>query len=132
MQFGLPHTIVSDNGTQFTATEFQEFCQRGGIRHTTVAPYHPSSNGLAERAVRVVKDGLKKLSGDTLENKLSALLFQPTHHNWGHTFTIAAGTKPTFATGHPQASSRGKSSGEAAAAKNRQGQEIQGSAVYCG
>ena len=26
-QFGIPETIVSNNGTQFVATEFKEFCQ---------------------------------------------------------------------------------------------------------
>ena len=49
-QFGIPDTLVFDNGSQFTATEFQEFCRLHGIRHTTVAPYHPSSNGLVEEA----------------------------------------------------------------------------------
>lgn len=75
-QFGLPDLIVSDNGTQFTATEFQEFCRLNGIRHTTIAPYHPSSNGLAERAVRIVKDGLKKLRSGTLMDRLSKILFR--------------------------------------------------------
>ena len=75
-QFGLPHTLVSDNGPQFAAAEFQEYCQFNGIRHSRVAPYHPSSNGLAERAVRVVKDGLKKQQGDTLDDRLCGLLFQ--------------------------------------------------------
>ena len=30
-QFGIPETIVSDNGTQFVAAEFKEFCQLNGI-----------------------------------------------------------------------------------------------------
>ena len=40
-QFGIPETIMSDNGTQFVATEFKGFCQLNGIRHVQTAPYHP-------------------------------------------------------------------------------------------
>ena len=75
-QFGIPEVIVSDNGPQFTAEEFKCFCRRNGIHHTPVAPYHPSSNGLAERAVQVVKQGLKKLSTGTMQDRLSRFLFQ--------------------------------------------------------
>ena len=75
-QFGLPETMVSDNGPQFAAQEFQEFCRSNGIRHTLIAPYHPSSNGLAERAVRIVKQGLKKLTEGSMSDRLSRFLFQ--------------------------------------------------------
>ncbi len=75
-QFGVPDVIVSDNGTQFTASEFQEFCRLNGIHHTCVAPYHPSSNGLAERAVKIFKQGLKKQSGGTLSDRMARMLFQ--------------------------------------------------------
>ena len=54
-QFGLPTTLVSDNGPQFTAQEFENFCSSNGIKHIQVTPYHLSFNGLDERAVRVVK-----------------------------------------------------------------------------
>ena len=48
---GIPGLIFSDNGTSFTSDEFKKFVRRNGIRHRTSAPYHPATNGLAERAV---------------------------------------------------------------------------------
>ena len=75
-QFGIPETIVSDNGTQFVATEFKEFCQQNGIRHIQTAPYHPSSNRLAERAVQVFKHGVRKQSSGSIHDKIARVLFQ--------------------------------------------------------
>ena len=49
---GLPETIVSDNGPNFTSAEFENFLSKNGVKHTKVSPYHPASNGQAERAVR--------------------------------------------------------------------------------
>eukprot|EP00118_Oscarella_pearsei_P023940 m.294153 g.294153 ORF g.294153 m.294153 type:complete len:243 (+) comp40742_c0_seq65:3091-3819(+) len=40
-RFGCPELLVSDNGTQFTSTEFEEFLAAAGVRHITSAPYHP-------------------------------------------------------------------------------------------
>ena len=72
---GLPEVLVSDNGTAFTSKEFKDFMSTNGVKHMTTAPYHPSSNGLAERAVQTVKDGLKKLTGP-LELRIPRFLFK--------------------------------------------------------
>ena len=73
---GIPELIVSDNGTPFTSQEFREFTQQNGIRHNTSAPYHPATNGLAERAVQTFKSYLRKATEGSLEDKLSKFLFQ--------------------------------------------------------
>lgn len=59
-RFGLPNTIVSDNGRQFISREFTNFCGINKIKLMTIAPYHPQSNGAAENSVKTVKYGLKK------------------------------------------------------------------------
>ena len=61
---GLPEIVVSDNGTAFSSTEFGHFMKHNGIRHIRCAPYHPSSNGLAERAVQTFKEAMRKTEGD--------------------------------------------------------------------
>ncbi|KAI3360353.1 hypothetical protein L3Q82_014654, partial [Scortum barcoo] len=68
--FGLPQMLVSDNGTCFTSAESETF-----IRHVRSAPFHPSSNGLAERAVQTFKEGMRKMKGETLQTRLSRFLF---------------------------------------------------------
>ncbi|XP_058456779.1 uncharacterized protein K02A2.6-like [Malaya genurostris] len=74
--FGNPEVIVSDNGTQFSSHEFQDFCTAQGIRHIRIAPYHPQSNGLAERFVDTLKRSLRKMrtGGESLEEALYTFL----------------------------------------------------------
>ena len=74
-RFGLPKVMVTDNGSCFTSSDFAEFARRNQIRHLRTAPYHPSSNGLAERAVQTFKLGMKKQTNGTLQTKLSRFLF---------------------------------------------------------
>ena len=74
-RFGLPETVVTDNGTGFVSREFEEFLRRNGVKHSTSAPYHPASNGLAERAVQIVKKGLKKETAGTMADCLAKVLF---------------------------------------------------------
>lgn len=60
--FGLPTTLVSDNGPPFSSDFLIKFSN--GIEVLKSPPYHPQSNGSAERAVQTVKVTLKKLMID--------------------------------------------------------------------
>lgn len=60
-RFGIPAVFVSDHGTQFTAESFQSFLKQNGITHKMGAPYHPATNGQAERYVQTFKQKLKAL-----------------------------------------------------------------------
>ena len=70
----LPEIVVSDNRSNFVSSEFKSFLQKNGIKHITFAPYHPSSNGLVERAVQTFKQGMKKQGDGTVETKLARFL----------------------------------------------------------
>ena len=73
---GLPCVLVSDNGPGFSSEEFNIFLSRNGVKHLYSAPYHPSSNGQAERTVRTFKESLKGLKEGSLDMKLSRFLFK--------------------------------------------------------
>ena len=58
--FGAPKEIVSDNGPQFSGSEFKKFVNDWGIKHITSSPYYPKSNGFAERTIQTVKNMIRK------------------------------------------------------------------------
>ncbi|XP_062539218.1 uncharacterized protein LOC134207530 [Armigeres subalbatus] len=59
-RFGVPN--VTDNGTQFTSEQFAVLCRKNGIQHFRTSPYHPQSNGQAERFVGTFKRSLRKIN----------------------------------------------------------------------
>ncbi|XP_061506862.1 uncharacterized protein K02A2.6-like [Anopheles gambiae] len=75
-RFGMPTVLVSDNGTQFTSADFAEFCNTNGVEHIRTAPFHPQSNGQAERFVDTFKRALKKIreGGSSVSEALDTFL----------------------------------------------------------
>ena len=75
---GLPEQLITDNGPQFTSTDFKQFLKGNQIKHILSAPYHPASNGLAERFVQTLKRALKasEKEGKTIQHRLAEFLFE--------------------------------------------------------
>ena len=66
--------VVTDKDSNFVSKEFEAFLKQNRICHIKTAPFHPSSNGLAERAVQTFKEGMKKLKDGSLETRVSRFL----------------------------------------------------------
>jgi transposase InsO family protein len=48
---------VSDNDPQLVSKEWEDFLVKNGIKHKTLAPYHPVTNGSAENALKRYQNG---------------------------------------------------------------------------
>ncbi|KAK6179270.1 hypothetical protein SNE40_011672 [Patella caerulea] len=88
--YGIPEDVVSDNGPQFKSAEFEQFMMNNGIRHICTPPYHPASNGAAERSVQTIKQSLLKQvlqsntnTNESLKRKLDnfLLMYRVTPHS---------------------------------------------------
>nr|KYP40031.1 Pro-Pol polyprotein [Cajanus cajan] len=62
-RFGIPHALVTDNGRQFIAQEFEDFLRELGIKHLSTSVEHPQTNGQAEAANKIILQELKKRLG---------------------------------------------------------------------
>ncbi|KFD50067.1 hypothetical protein M514_09027 [Trichuris suis] len=71
---GLPDCLVTDNGTAFKSVEFSRFMRSNHIRHLISAPFHPASNGQAERLVQTAKEFLEKGSSGDCSVSIARLL----------------------------------------------------------
>jgi transposase InsO family protein len=59
-RYGVPNSIITDNGPNFTSGEFQDFTKNLGIKLKYASVSHPKSNGQVEKANRLICGGLKK------------------------------------------------------------------------
>ena len=57
-RFGVPASLTSDRGTQFSSATWKRLCSGLGIRHIMTTSYHPQANCMVERVHRQLKDAL--------------------------------------------------------------------------
>uniref|UniRef100_A0A2N9GLC3 Integrase catalytic domain-containing protein n=1 Tax=Fagus sylvatica TaxID=28930 RepID=A0A2N9GLC3_FAGSY len=99
-RFGIPKTIVSDNGSQFNSKPFTKYCLELGIRNVYSSPAYPQSNGQAEASNKTVLDGIKKRLEDAkrrwveeLPNVLWTFRTTPRRSTGETPFSLAYGSE---------------------------------------
>lgn len=85
--YGLPKELVSDNGPPFTSAQFETFLRNNGVKHTLSPPYHPATNGAAERAVQVFKKAWTKQEVQSVPTHQRLGRFRFSYRNTPHTVT---------------------------------------------
>lgn len=63
-RFGVPHTLISDNGLQFNSKAFRRYCCELGITNRYSTPAYSQGNRQAEAVNKVIVNGLKKRLND--------------------------------------------------------------------
>jgi hypothetical protein len=91
-RFGVPKAITVDNGTQFDVETFKDFCDRIGTKIHFTSVRHPESNGLVERANRIIMTGIMKLIFNQSRGKWPDELIKVV---WSHNTTVSRETSFT-------------------------------------
>ena len=60
IRFGVPDTLISDNGLQFDSKAFRNFCRGLGIMNRYFTPAYPQSNGQVKAVNKTILNGLKR------------------------------------------------------------------------
>jgi hypothetical protein len=88
-RFGVPKAITVDNGTQFDAKTFKDFCDQISTKIHFASVRHPESNGLVERANCIIMTGIMKLIFNQPRGKWPHELIKVV---WSHNTTISRST----------------------------------------
>jgi transposase InsO family protein len=91
--FGVPNRIITDNGSQFTSSAFQEYYEDLGIQICNASIAHPESNGQVERVNAEILKGLKTHTYDGLKKHGKKFIDELLCALWGNR------TSPNRATG---------------------------------
>ncbi|XP_042236985.1 uncharacterized protein K02A2.6-like [Homarus americanus] len=84
---GIPAVIVSDNGPQFRAKEFAQFCEEWGIKHHKVTPYHPQANEEIERFFATMLKALRAMHTEGKDWRRQLGKFLMHYRNTPHSMT---------------------------------------------
>jgi transposase InsO family protein len=93
--FGVPYSIITDNGTNFTSKEFKSYCEGLGIKLKFASVAHPKTNGQVEKANGLICSGIKKRLLAPLEKAKSAWVEELPSVLWSLRTTPNAATQET-------------------------------------
>ena len=75
---GIPESVVSANGPQYSSEEYKQFANDYNFIHNTISPRYPQSGGLHEKTVQTVKNLLEKCKVANQDPYLALLDYRNT------------------------------------------------------
>jgi hypothetical protein len=93
--FGVPYSIITDNGTNFTSKEFKSYCKGLGIKLKFASVAHPKTNRQVKKANDLICNGIKKRLLAPLEKAKSAWVDELPSVLWSLRTTPNAATQET-------------------------------------
>jgi transposase InsO family protein len=94
-RFGVPHSIIIDNGTNFTSKEFKNYCESMGIKLKFASVAHPKTNEQVEKANSLLCNRIKKRLLAPLEKAKHAWVDELPSVLWSMRTTSNATTEET-------------------------------------
>ena len=73
---GIPTRLKSDNGPQYSADDFKQFCREWNIKHVTSSPHYPQSNAHSELCVKLIKRLVQKVGTDIFSDSFARGLLE--------------------------------------------------------
>ena len=75
---GFPATVYSDNGSQYSSSEYRRLGEQWEFNHTTSSPHFPQSNGFIERQIHTVKRTMQKAGDAKIDMAMAMLILRST------------------------------------------------------
>jgi transposase InsO family protein len=77
-RWGIPETVISDNGPQYSSEQFKNFSRLWDFKHKTSSPGHAQSNGKVENTVKSAKRIMRKAKKSNSDPFIASLNFRNT------------------------------------------------------
>jgi hypothetical protein len=77
-RWGIPETVISDNGPQYSSEQFKNFSRLWNFKHKSSSPGHAQSNGKVENAVKSAKRIMRKAKKSNSDPFIALLNFRNT------------------------------------------------------
>jgi hypothetical protein len=94
-RFGVPHSIITDNGTNFMSKEFKDYWEGLGIKLKFASVAHPKTNRQVEKANGLICNRIKKRLLAPLEKAKHAWVDELPFVLWSLRTTPNAATQET-------------------------------------
>jgi transposase InsO family protein len=94
--FGVTHSIITNNGTNFTSKKFKDYCKGLGIKLKFASVAHPKINGQVEKANGLICNGIKKRLLAPLEKAKHSWVYELPSVLWSLRTTPNAATQETL------------------------------------